>query len=588
MAKEPIATFYLLKPYFIKHRLRIAVGLLCLVVVDFLQLSIPRVVKEVIDALTLYQTDATGLLRFGMIIVGIAIMIGLFRYIWRRCLIGLSRIVEEGLRNQLFDHLQILSASFFDQTRTGDLMARATNDIKNIRMAAGMGIVALTDAAVLGTAAIGFMAYIHVPLTLMVLLPMPLIVLTTRFFGKKMHRRYQDVQAGFSDLTEAVRERIAGVRMVKAYGREETAIAQVDAISADYIQRNLKLVRVTRSFFPLMVLFSNFSMAIIIFYGGRQVITANLTPGDFVAFISYLGLLMWPMMALGWLTNLVQRGKASLERIHTILEQQPEIPLAGEPVAKPHQAPAIDIDGVGFQYPTKDQNSRRKAVLEKLDITIPPGSTLGIVGPPGSGKTTLLNLIARIYDVTDGTIRVNDTPVRSLAPSSLREMMAMVPQEPFLFSGSLKENITFNHSQASFQMRDAAVEAAALQTDIDQMPNGVDTIVGEKGVILSGGQKQRVALARAFIKDAPLLLLDDPVSQVDAATADRIIVHLRQLTGKTILIVSHRMSAVRHADQIVVLDEGKIGQQGSHETLMVQPGYYAKMVKLQELERAYR
>lgn len=588
MAKEPIATFYLLKPYFIKHRLRIAVGLLCLVVVDFLQLSIPRVVKEVIDALTLYQTDATGLLRFGMIIVGIAIMIGLFRYIWRRCLIGLSRIVEEGLRNQLFDHLQILSASFFDQTRTGDLMARATNDIKNIRMAAGMGIVALTDAAVLGTAAIGFMAYIHVPLTLMVLLPMPLIVLTTRFFGKKMHRRYQDVQAGFSDLTEAVRERIAGVRMVKAYGREETAIAQVDAISADYIQRNLKLVRVTRSFFPLMVLFSNFSMAIIIFYGGRQVITANLTPGDFVAFISYLGLLMWPMMALGWLTNLVQRGKASLERIHTILEQQPEIPLAGEPVAKPHQAPAIDIDGVGFQYPTKDQNSRRKAVLEKLDITIPPGSTLGIVGPPGSGKTTLLNLIARIYDVTDGTIRVNDTPVRSLAPSSLREMMAMVPQEPFLFSGSLKENITFNHSQASFQMWDAAVEAAALQTDIDQMPNGVDTIVGEKGVILSGGQKQRVALARAFIKDAPLLLLDDPVSQVDAATADRIIVHLRQLTGKTILIVSHRMSAVRHADQIVVLDEGKIGQQGSHETLMVQPGYYAKMVKLQELERAYR
>ncbi len=588
MAKEQIATFYLLKPYFMRHRLRIAVGLLCLVVVDFLQLSIPRVVKKVIDGLTLYQTDAPGLLRFGAMIVGIAIMIGLFRYIWRRCLIGLSRIVEEGLRNQLFDHLQTLSASFFDQTRTGDLMARATNDIKNIRMAAGMGIVALTDAAVLGTAAIGFMAYIHVPLTLLVLLPMPLIVLTTRFFGKKMHRRYQDVQAGFSDLTEAVRERIAGVRMVKAYGREETAIAQVGTISADYIQRNLKLIRVTRSFFPLMVLFSNFSMAIIIFYGGRQVITANLTPGDFVAFISYLGLLMWPMMALGWLTNLVQRGKASLERIQTILEQQPEIPLAGQSVTKPHQAPVIAIKGVGFHYPTKDQSSRQKAILEQLDITIPAGTTLGIVGPPGSGKTTLLNLITRIYDVTDGAIRVNGASVRSLAPSSLREMIAMVPQEPFLFSGTLNENITFNHPDMTPQMRDTAVIAAALQTDIDQMPNGVDTIVGEKGVILSGGQKQRVALARAFIKDAPLLLLDDPVSQVDAVTADRIIAHLRQLTGKTILIVSHRMSAVRHADQIVVLDEGEICQHGDHETLMAQPGYYAKMVKLQELERAYR
>lgn len=588
MAKESIATFYLLKPYFIKHRLRIAVGLLCLVVVDFLQLSIPRVVKKAIDELTLYQTDATGLLHFGAIIVGIAILIGLFRYIWRRCLIGLSRIVEEGLRNQLFDHLQTLSASFFDQTRTGDLMARATNDIKNIRMAAGMGIVALTDAAVLGTAAIGFMAYIHVPLTLLVLLPMPLIVLTTRFFGKKMHRRYQDVQAGFSDLTEAVRERIAGVRMVKAYGREETAIAQVSTISADYIQRNLKLVRVTRSFFPLMVLFSNFSMAIIIFYGGRQVITANLTPGDFVAFISYLGLLMWPMMALGWLTNLVQRGKASLERIHTILEQQPEIPLAGEPVAQPQKAPFIAIEGVRFQYPTNSDDSSRKAVLEKIDLTIPSGTTLGIVGPPGSGKTTLLNLIARIYDVTDGTIRVNGTAVRSLAPSSLRQMIAMVPQEPFLFSGTLNENITFNLPDVTPQMRDYAIEAAALQTDIDQMPEGVDTVVGEKGVILSGGQKQRVALARAFIKAAPFLLLDDPVSQVDAVTADRIIAYLRQLAGKTMVIVSHRMSAVRHADQIVVLDEGNINQQGDHETLMAQPGYYAKMVRLQELERAYQ
>ena len=588
MTQKQTTTFYLLKPYFLRHRLRIIVGLLCLVVVDFLQLSIPRVVKQAIDALTLYQTDAAGLLRFAATIVGIAIMIGVFRYIWRRCLIGLSRIVEEGLRNQLFDHLQTLSASFFDQNRTGDLMARATNDIKNIRMAAGMGMVALTDAAVLGTAAIGFMAYIHVPLTMLVLLPMPLIVLMTRFFGKKMHRRYQHVQAGFSDLTEAVRERIAGVRMVKAYGQEATTIAQVDAISADYIQRNLKLVRVTRSFFPLMVLFSNFSMAIIILYGGRQVITTNLTPGDFVAFISYLGLLMWPMMALGWLTNLVQRGKASLERIHAILEVQPDIPLTGQPVAQPQQAPAIDIEQVSFQYPAKDADSQRQAVLKRVEIKIPAGTTLGIVGPPGSGKTTLLSLIARIYDTTDGTIRINGSAIDTLNPSSLREIVAMVPQEPFLFSGTLHENITFNRQKVLPQLRDMAIEAAALEGDVAQMPDGVETIVGEKGVILSGGQKQRVALARAFIKASPLLLLDDPVSQVDAVTADRIIAYLRQLSEKTTLIVSHRMSAVRHADHIIVLDDGRIAQQGAHDTLMAQTGYYAKMVKLQELERAYQ
>ena len=315
----------LIKPYFVENRFKIAVGLLSLIVVDVLQLIIPRIIKWAVDDLTALRIDLRGLLSYALYMVGLALFIGVFRYVWRRCLLGTSRRIEEGLRNTLFAHLQSLPPAYFDGVRTGDLMAHATNDIQQIRMAAGMGMVALNDAVVLGMAAIGFMAYINIKLTAFVLIPMPLIVFSTRFFSKKMHQRYQAVQAAFSELTEVVRERFAGIRVIKAHHRMQAEAARVETVSRDYIANNIRLVKIIGLFFPMTVLFSNLSLAIVIYLGGRQTIMQIITPGDFVAFISYLGLLTWPMMALGWVTNLIQRGRASLDRINKILQTEPAV-----------------------------------------------------------------------------------------------------------------------------------------------------------------------------------------------------------------------------------------------------------------------
>ena len=327
----------LIKPYFIENRTVIFLGFACLILVDFLQLTIPRIIKWAIDDLTSFTATPSSLAVYTGYILVIGLMIGFFRYLWRRFLLGTSRRVEEGLRNRLFTHTQVLSASYYDKTRTGDLMAHATNDIQQVRMATGMGLVAINDAVVLGAAAIGFMAWINLRLTIFVLIPMPFIVLGTRFFSKKMHLRYREVQGSFSDLTEGVRERFAGIRIIKAYNSEHDEALRLEKISQQYVNENLKLVRITGAFFPMMMLFSNLSLAIVLYLGGRQTIMQEITPGDFVAFISYLGLLTWPMMALGWVTNLIQRGKASLERIDKILQTVPEI--SDIPTAQPQGLP---------------------------------------------------------------------------------------------------------------------------------------------------------------------------------------------------------------------------------------------------------
>ncbi len=595
-------SFQLILPYFRKHRLTIIAGIFCLILVDFLQLIIPRIIKWAIDDLTTFSIRPSALMIYALYILGIAIIMGGFRYLWRRCLIGTSRDVEEGLRNRLFSHLQTLSATYFDQVKTGDLMAHATNDIQHIRMGVGMGMVALTDAIIMGAAAIGFMAYIQVQLTLYVLIPMPFIVMGTRFFSKKMHQRYQDVQAAFSDLTESVRERFAGIRIVKAHHSEPFETRQVDAVSREYIRQNIRLVKITSSLFPMMMFFSNISLVIILFLGGRDTILARITPGDFVAFISYLGLLTWPMMAMGWVTNLIQRGKASLDRINRIMERLPDLAEITDnsdqktddggqicyPSSKidnsPSNIPTLRAE-LKFEHVCFSYRANLQPVLDRINFTLAPGAFLGITGPPGSGKSTLLHLIPRLYDVTQGRICLNAADIRKLPLSELRSKIALMPQEPFLFAGTIRYNIAFGDPRHSDADIIQALKDAALNETIRYFPHGLDTVVGEKGVILSGGQKQRIALARCLIQSPALLVLDDPISQVDTETGNIILKNLRNRAGAvTLIIVSHRLSALKSADMILVLDQGRIRESGTHTELMTSDDYYAKILDLQEIE----
>jgi ATP-binding cassette subfamily B protein len=573
----------LIKSYFKENRWKIAIGLLSLIIVDVLQLFIPRIIKWTVDGLTALQIDLGQLLIYAIYMAVIAVSIGAFRYVWRRCLLGTSRRVEEGLRNRLFAHLQTLSASYFDRTQTGDLMAHATNDIQQVRMAAGMGMVALNDAIVLGAAAIGFMLYINVTLTLFVLIPMPLITICARFFSKKMHRRYQSVQATFSDLTEVIRERFAGIRIIKAHNRKARETARVEAVSKEYIKENLGLVKIVGFFFPMMLLFTNLSLAIVLYLGGRQTIAMTITPGDFVAFIAYLGLLTWPMMALGWVTNLIQRGRASLDRINRILETRPEIKNRKHAVRLGQLQGRIVFKDVDFAYNHKDNG--RTPVLSGISLAVEPGKILGIVGPPGSGKTTLLSLIPRRYDVSQGGIFVDGKDIRSLKIDNLRSHIAFMPQEPFLFAGTIRENIAFDNPLIKEAQLEKISQKAMLYDTIRAFPNGFETIVGEKGVILSGGQKQRIALARCLLQEAGVLILDDPISQVDLATGTAIIDAIKSMIGqKTIIIVSHRISAVSFADQIIALEQGRIIEQGTHRDLITTHQYYARTFQLQQYE----
>ena len=580
--------FLPLKAYFVQNRWVLAVGLLCLLLVDFLQLLIPLVIKRAVDLLTTGTATEPALLRLGMIILGIALLMGLFRYVWRRLLFGHSRWIEERLRNRLYQHLQRLSFSFFQRSRTGDLMARAINDINGVRMATGMGLVALTDGIVLGIAAIGFMLSINGKLTLISLIPMPFIAALTSILTRRMSAGFETVQTTFSELTERVREAFAGSRIIQAYSREEWAHRRVAEEGRKYIAHNMKLAKTLGVFFPMMAILTNLGLAIVIWLGGRLTILDTITTGDFVAFISYLNLLTWPTMAMGWVTNFIQRGAASMRRINGVLQEIPEITDAAALPTPRRLKGSIRMSGICYRYPGQTDDS-----LKDIRLQVNEGETIAIAGRVGSGKTTLLRLIPRLLEAPEKTLYLDDTDIRHIPLKVLRHNIGFVTQEVFLFSDSIRNNLSFGREGARQEELERALYSADVLEEIRALPHGLETKLGERGTTLSGGQRQRLTIARALLSDPAILLLDDALSMVDTQTENRILDRLcLQRPRKTTLIVSHRVGTIRRADRIVVLDQGRIVQQGRHENLLAMDGPYAtiyeRQLLAQELEERVR
>ena len=555
-------------------------GLISLLSVDFLQVLIPLVIKRAVDALTFKTATSGVLLDCGMIILAIALAIALLRYTWRYLLLGHSRVVEMKLRNRLYQHLQTLSPSFFHRMKTGDIMARSINDINAIRMATGMGLVAMTDGLVLGVAAIGFMISINLYLTLIALIPAPLVIYLTRVLTRRMSTGYERVQKRFSDLTERVREAFSGIRVVKAYGREPWECEKIEAQGRMYIKENMRLAKSIAFLFPMMAILPNLGLAIAIWIGGRLTILGQITTGEFVAFIGYMNLLTWPMMAVGWVTNLLQRGSASMRRINRILDEAPEITGPAHPHRLPQIRGNIRFRDFTLQYP-----GQKAHAVKDIRFTIEAGQTVALVGRVGSGKTTLLEALPRLVDGPRGTVFIDGVDVRELSLKTLRESIGFATQESIIFSDTIRNNVLFGRESLSISL-DAALHSAQIYEEIQAFEHGVDTLLGERGITLSGGQRQRLSIARALLSDPPILILDDALSMVDTRTEEQILNRvLESRKNKTTLIVSHRLSTISRADFIAVLDRGELAEFGDHRSLLNLGNEYARLYERQLLEQ---
>ena len=568
-----------LKTYFIENRIALIIGLASLLFVDTLQLFIPRIIKKSIDSLTAGQASSGLLIKYALIIVGIAITMAIFRYIWRYFVFGHSRKVEKALRNRIYKHLQTLSISFYWRTKTGDLMARAVNDIDAVRMAAGMGLVALTDGVVLGLATIGFMLYIDITLTLIALIPTPFIFYFTLSITRKMGRGFKQVQQTFSELTESVREVLAGIRVIKIYNRQAWGYGRVKDKGETYISNNLDLAATLAIFFPMMTLFTNLGLAVVIWIGGRLAILGSITTGDFVAFISYLNLLTWPMMALGWVTNLIQRGSVSMRRINGILDEVPEITNTTTNPFRGGIQGEVCLRRVTFCYPKEEVPA-----LKDINLRIEAGQTAAIVGGVGSGKSTLLQIIPRLIETERNMVQIDEIPIHDRDLKHLRGSIGFVTQETHIFSDTIFNNIIFGREGVGEDLMRNILEISQLAVDINSFPKGIHSVLGERGITLSGGQRQRLTIARALVSNPPILILDDALSQVDTRTEATVlnrILEMRQ--GKTNIIVSHRLSTIRRADVIFVLKDGRLVEEGDHTTLLAAGKEYTRLYERQQL-----
>jgi len=567
-------------PYLKKYRGSYVVGTLCVFLNNGIWILFPQIIRRAVDDLHLGVTRQK-LLTYSLLLLAVAGTKGIFQFLTRWIVIGVSREIEFDLRNDLFRHLESLSYSYYQRTRTGDIMARATNDLNAVRMLLGPAIMYSANTIVFTAGALAFMLSISPKLTLYAFLPLPVVSITIQYFGRQIHERFEKIQAMFSEISARAQENFSGARVIRAYVQEDAEIAGFEASNQEYIARSLKLVRLMGMLWPTLETMLGLAIVLVLWLGGREVLQHRITVGEFVAFNTYMVQLTWPVIALGWVINIFQRGTASMGRINEILVERPEI-ADGEDtdksVGSARLVGEIEFRDLNFAY-------NGKPVLQDINLRIPAGSSLAIVGPTGSGKTTLVSLIPRIYDAAPGSVLIDGRPIREFRLAALRRHIGFVPQETFLFSESVRENIAFGVRDAKDSEIRAAAQAANIAEDIESFPEQYQTLVGERGITLSGGQKQRTAIARAVIRNPSILILDDALSSVDTHTEDKILNHLREIMrGRTTIFISHRVSTVRNADKIAVLHGGRIVELGTHEELLVQNGYYTDLYNKQLLE----
>ncbi len=593
-----------LLPYLRKYRGTYIVGALCVLFNNGIWILFPLVIKRAIDDLNLGVTRHK-LLTYSLLLLAIAGAKAIFQYLTRWILIGVSREIEFDLRNDLFAHLERLSYSFYQRTRTGDIMARATNDLNAVRMLLGPGIMYTANTIVFTAGALIFMLSISPRLTLFAFAPLPIFSIVVQYFGRRIHERYERIQAMFSDISARAQENFSGARLIRAYVQEEAEIENFEHDNAEYIARSLRLVRLMGMLWPTLEVLLGMAIVIVLFVGGREVLMHRISVGSFVAFNTYMMQLTWPIIALGWVINLFQRGTASMGRIHNILSEKPEITdefagaLLSAAVADRVGADVatgirgeIEFRNLSFGYGNtltavekRNRAHNGEPVLKNINLHVPAGTSLAIVGPTGSGKSTLVSLVPRIYDVDPGAVLIDDRPIREFPLALLRHNIGFVPQETFLFSDTIRANIAFGAEDATDEEVRRAAEAANIAVEIESFPQGYRTLVGERGLTLSGGQKQRTAIARALIRNPRILILDDALASVDTQTEDRILNHLREIMqGRTTIFISHRVSTVRNADRIAVLHDGEIVEYGTHDELIDRNGYYTELYNKQLLE----